>query len=213
VQTNHVGCGGNDAIGGSRQPVANGKPGASLCSTDRNHIDQSSAISPPRVAAMATISIQTPEIGDTAVATRLLAIQHAAYQIEADLIGYDGIPPLDETVDELQSQPVEWLAAFEGDAIVGAIGFVVEPDGSCDIDRLIVDPDHARRGIGRALVDAVLDHPIVTVSTGARNEPACALYESLGFQRTDEREIAPGINVVQFARPGPLQDEEVGRGS
>ncbi len=153
---------------------------------------------------MATISIQTPEVGDTAIATRLLAIQHAAYQIEADLIGYDGIPPLDETVDELQSQPIDWLAAFEGDAIVGAIGFVVAPDGSCDIDRLIVDPDQARRGIGRALVEAVLDHPVVTVSTGARNEPACALYESLGFHRTDEREVAPGINVVEFARPNPF---------
>ena len=162
---------------------------------------------------MATISIQTPEVGDTAIATRLLAIQHAAYQIEADLIGYDGIPPLDETVDELQSQPIEWLAAFEGDDIVGAIGFVVTPDGSCDIDRLIVDPDRARRGIGRALVETVLDHPIVTVSTGARNEPACALYESLGFHRTDEREVAPGISVVEYARPGPLPDEDVGRRS
>jgi len=156
------------------------------------------------VTPMAAISIRAPEVGDAAVAARLIEIQHAAYRVEADLIGYDGIPQLNETVNDLQAQPISWLAAFDDDSIVGAIGFVTRPDGSCDIDRLVVDPDRARRGIGRALVEAVLDHPVVTVSTGARNQPACALYESLGFHRTGEREVAPGINVVEFTRPNPF---------
>jgi ribosomal protein S18 acetylase RimI-like enzyme len=156
------------------------------------------------VTAMTAISIRAPNVDDAAIAARLLEIQHAAYRVEADLIGYDGIPQLGETVNDLQTQPINWLAAFDDGTIVGAVGFVPGPDGSCDIDRLVVDPSRTRRGIGRALVEVLLDRPLVTVSTGARNEPACALYESLGFHRTGEREVAPGITVVEFARPNPF---------
>lgn len=38
------------------------------------------------------------DLSDPDVADRVVAIQRAAYRVEADLIGFDGIPPLHDTV-------------------------------------------------------------------------------------------------------------------
>jgi ribosomal protein S18 acetylase RimI-like enzyme len=57
------------------------------------------------------------------------------------------------------------------------------------LQRLAVDPDHRRRGVGRALVVDALRWlrrwrvERVVVNTPHGNEPALALYESLGFRR------------------------------
>lgn len=55
---------------------------------------------------------------------------------------------------------------------------------------LIVDPDHRGRGVGRALLNAVVaalsarQAPRVVLSTAARNEPAQRFFERAGFRRT-----------------------------
>lgn len=60
------------------------------------------------------------------------------------------------------------------------------------ISDVIVWPDHRGRGIGKALVSALLDHPdLGTVSTWMLNtSDAQALYERFGFRRvTDGHEM------------------------
>jgi hypothetical protein len=54
-------------------------------------------------------------------APRMLEIQHSAYAVEAALIGDDRIPPLHETEADLLSSGREWIAAFDGRQISGAI--------------------------------------------------------------------------------------------
>jgi ribosomal protein S18 acetylase RimI-like enzyme len=55
---------------------------------------------------------------------------------------------------------------------------------------VIVAPDERRGGVGRALVGAMLEAftareaPRVVLSTAARNEPARAFFEGLGFRET-----------------------------
>lgn len=101
---------------------------------------------------------------------------------------------------------MRWLAALDGATLVGALGFTGDPDAGdveADIDRLIVDPAHHRRGIGAALVRAVLGRSsTVTVSTGRGNEPARALYAGLGFEHSGDREVLPGLWVSSFVRRG-----------
>jgi ribosomal protein S18 acetylase RimI-like enzyme len=143
--------------------------------------------------------IERLDLTDERVAARVLAIQRAAYAIEAELVGFDGIPPLHESLDELRAQRLEWLGVVDDGEIAGAIAITGE-GRACDIDRLVVDPAFHRRGIGRRLVQAVVHHAVVTVSTGADNAPAIALYESLGFRRTGRTEVAPGFWTVQFER-------------
>lgn len=141
--------------------------------------------------------IERLDLCDPSVADRVLEIQRAAYSVEAALIGFDRIPPLHESLDDLVEAPLEWLGVVERNVIVAAIA-ITGSGRRCDIDRLVVDPEHHRRGLGRRLVEAVLHHELVTVSTGEGNAPAIALYESLGFIRTGRIEVGPGVWTVQL---------------
>lgn len=137
---------------------------------------------------------------DAELAGALLGIQHAAYQVEARLIDDHRIPALSEDVDGLRAAGLLWLAAFVDDHLVGAIGWT-EGAKELDIDRLVVSPDAHRRGVGSTLVRHVLQRAgkrRVVVSTGRDNGPAKDLYERLGFARTAEAQVVPGLWVTHY---------------
>jgi len=146
--------------------------------------------------------IRPLDLSDRAVAERVLTIQHAAYAVEAELIGFDGIPPLQEDLTGLMASTEHWLGRYDGAALVGAVAYELTDD-SVDISRLIVDPAYARRGHGRALLD-YLDQleprPVSLVSTGSANTPAITLYKSRGYMEIGQVEVAPGVYVTQFRR-------------
>lgn len=134
------------------------------------------------------------------LARKLLEIQHAAYAVEATLIGDARIPALYEDVDALRSAPLLWLAAFIGDRLVGAVGWT-ETQEEVDIDRLVVAPDVHRRGVGSALVREVVQRAgkrRTIVSTGRDNVPARTLYEQLGFGHGGDEEVIPGLWVTRY---------------
>ena len=60
------------------------------------------------------------------------------------------------------------------------------------LNDLFVTPDYRRRGYGRALVQACIDHARKTnaasiiLETGIDNEPAKSLYTKLGFARSED---------------------------
>jgi ribosomal protein S18 acetylase RimI-like enzyme len=147
--------------------------------------------------------IETLYLSRRADAEQLLTLQRAAYRVEADLIGFDGIPPLHETLEELTRQPLQWIGIRINGEIVAALAFAINV-GHVDIDRLVVDPAHFGQGFGSALAEELLDHPRVTVSTGTGNFPARRLYEKLGFRVIGERKIAPGVSVTRYERLAPL---------
>ncbi len=140
---------------------------------------------------------------DEVLARSLLAVQRAAYAVEAALIGDDRIPPLHESLADLRAAPLRWLAAYDGSRLLGAVGWT-EDDTHVDIDRLVVEPTAHRRGVGRALTITVLAHAgtrRVLVATGRANRPARRLYESLGFTTVGDEEVVPGLWITRLARP------------
>ncbi len=138
-----------------------------------------------------------------ALAPRLLALQHAAYAVEADLIGDDRIPPLHETEQDLLAADLRWCAALDDVQVVAAIGYTVEDD-VVDLDRLVVDPGRHRQGVGASLVELVVAlAPRATVSTGRANRPARALYEGLGFTHEGDVEAEHGLWVSRYSRTEP----------
>jgi len=144
----------------------------------------------------------TPAV-DRELAGALLEVQHAAYAVEAGLIGDERIPPLHENLEDLQNAPLQWLAAFADGAPVGAVAWS-EDRCEVDIDRLLVAPSAHRRGVGSALVRAVLLRARgrrTTVSTGRDNTPARNLYERLGFSCADEEEVIPGLWITRYTHP------------
>lgn len=73
-------------------------------------------------------------------------------------------------------------------------------DKAVSLPLLAVNRDMRGRGVGKTLVNEILrlgsDRGLpVEVVTQARNKPACALYESLGFEILDE-------SLVYHLRPG-----------
>ncbi len=145
--------------------------------------------------------IELLDLSDRETAAQVLDVQRVAYRIEADLIGFDGIPPLHESLAELVAQPLEWIGIRRGGKVVAALAYQVAGD-LCDIDRLVVSPEHFGKGLASMLVGALLHHPRITVSTGTQNTPARRLYEKLGFQRIGERQIAHGVTVTHYERRG-----------
>jgi hypothetical protein len=89
------------------------------------------------------------DINDHQTAEAVLALQRRAYRVEADLIGSEGIPPLWETLEELQACGESFLGAAVDGRLAGAISWRFDA-ATIDIHRLIVDPDHFRRGLGTA---------------------------------------------------------------
>ncbi|HKA67577.1 MAG TPA: GNAT family N-acetyltransferase, partial [Actinomycetes bacterium] len=90
--------------------------------------------------------------------------------------------------------------------LAGILGYrwLDHPGGELDIDRLAIDPRFFRLGLASALLAALPAAAAVIVSTGARNEPALALYRRHGFEPTGSREIAPGVMVTELCRPAPI---------
>ena len=141
------------------------------------------------------------DLSDEARANELLALQRTSYAVEAALIGTSDIPPLKDTRETLARHGETFYGYFKGESLVGAISYKVE-DNVLDIHRLVVHPDHFRKGIGSSLVAFVEETGPrrILVSTGSDNGPAKNLYLSLGFRETREVEVAPKLRVTLFEK-------------
>jgi GNAT superfamily N-acetyltransferase len=143
------------------------------------------------------------DLRDPAVLDALLTLQHAAYQVEARLIGSHNIPPLTQSRDDLAADGLLYLGLQSGGRLLAAIAISDSPE-EVDIHKLMVDPPAHRRGLGRALLAAVLDRAgpsrRVIVQTAAANQPAIALYESRGFRIVRCWNAPDGLPLVGLSR-------------
>jgi ribosomal protein S18 acetylase RimI-like enzyme len=150
-----------------------------------------------------SFQIRAIDVTDPETAEQLLAVQHRAYAVEAELIGFDGIPPLQEDLAGLMASTEYWLGRYDGSSLVGAVAYELPDPETVEISRLVVDPAYTRQGHGRALLDHLDElerRPTSLVSTGTKNTPATRLYESRGYQELDRITVAPGVQVTQFRR-------------
>ena len=134
-------------------------------------------------------------------APALLELQRAAYQVEADLIGFQGIPALYESLEELQNTQETFYGAYQNQVLIGAVSYRLR-DTILDIHRLVVAPTHFRQGVARRLLEYLqkthADIEKIVVQTGSQNTPALALYQSFGFVLQEEISLTQGVKVTRL---------------
>ncbi|MEK0317079.1 GNAT family N-acetyltransferase [Cohnella sp. 56] len=133
-------------------------------------------------------------------------LQHAAYRIEAELIGVPDLPPLHDTIASLQAADETFWGCRDDDGeLIGAIAAERADDGTAVISRMMVHPEHFREGVATALIGHLLaqwpDAASWEVTAEARNRPAIALYERFGFQSEASFKPRDDITMITMRRP------------
>ncbi|MEU4016444.1 GNAT family N-acetyltransferase [Microbacterium sp. NPDC028030] len=118
-------------------------------------------------------------------AGEVLTVQRAAFVSEAKIYGSVDMPPLTQTLTELQAElrSESGLAARIDGRLVGAIRFV-EKDDMLLIGRIAIAPDVQGEGVGRMLLESAEKSSTARVAelfTGSLSEANIRLYERCGY--------------------------------
>jgi ribosomal protein S18 acetylase RimI-like enzyme len=141
-------------------------------------------------------------------ADEILTLQKLAYQSEAELYGVFDIPPLRQTVAEMESDIERQvvLRAVNAGRIIGSVR-AYAARGTCHIGRVIVHPDCQNRGLGRQLMAAIeREFPDVAryeLFTGQRSERNLHFYRKLGYRPCRTERLSDVLSLVFLEKPAP----------
>ena len=136
------------------------------------------------------------------IAEEIRAIFQASYTVEAKMLKAVDFPPLKRTVAQFLKSDSEFYAYYLIKNIEGVIE-IENDEGLTHIQSLVVYPKYFRKGIGRKLVQFILDtykSSIFTVETGVENIPAVELYKSFDFEEKDRWDTNHGVIKVRFKK-------------
>lgn len=134
-------------------------------------------------------------------AEEILALQKLAYQSEAAIYNDDTIPPLTQTLEEIEADFAEqvFLKVVVDGRIVGSVRTHVQ-EGTCVVGRLIVHPDFQNQGIGVMLLNGIeetfCDAGRFELFTGSRSEKNLYLYQKLGYRIFRSEELTDKVSLV-----------------
>ena len=136
----------------------------------------------------------------------ILALQYRAYRSEARLLGNDRIPPLMQTLKDVEREYREGIvlkAVDEVGVIIGSVRAREEGD-TLYISKLMVLPEKQGRGIGTQLLVAVekaCPKPRYELFTSNMSLKNLKLYEGLGYVRFREEEMdIPDLKSVYMEK-------------
>jgi GNAT superfamily N-acetyltransferase len=134
----------------------------------------------------------------------VLALQLAAYRVEAKLLGVEDLPPMLDRPEDLLACGESFLAETTPDGqLAGLLAYAVA-NHEVELCRLMVDPHRFRGGTASRLLDAleaeVPGWRVMRVTTGSGNLPALALYGKRGFAAVASRPVREGLRLVTLER-------------
>ena len=135
----------------------------------------------------------------------ILKLQHRAYQSEAALFGNKDILPLTQTLDEVIEEYNEGLVLKMTDGSGVIIGSVraKEKDGTVYIGKLMVRPDHQKKGFGKRLlleVEKYYPGKRYELFTSTRSKDNIRLYESAGYREFDRKAVDDELIFVYMEK-------------
>ncbi|MFN8459347.1 MAG: GNAT family N-acetyltransferase [Anaerolineae bacterium] len=150
--------------------------------------------------------ISRVDIHQPDIAWQIYTLQQAAYHIESQIIGYPTLPPLMESLEDLQQSGEQFLAFQAAGQLAGVLSYTHSPN-ALEICRMMVSPAYFRRGIAGKLLQAVetIEPNInqIVVSTAAQNQPALSLYQKYGYRQTFTTTLPDGLKLVTLHKQLP----------
>ncbi len=135
----------------------------------------------------------------------ILQLQYLAYQSEAALFGNKDIPPLKETIDEVIAEfesVIILKMVDENGSIIGSVRAKAAA-GTAYIGKLMVHPDHQRKGYGRRLLTEIEKYfpgGRYELFTSTRSVDNIRLYESVGYREFDRRAVDDELVFVYMEK-------------
>tara|TARA_B100000700_G_C15043982_1_gene856875 strand:- start:2834 stop:3292 length:459 start_codon:yes stop_codon:yes gene_type:complete len=136
------------------------------------------------------------------IASQIREMFQCSYQVEAELLNAVNFPPLQRKLSDFINSGSEFYAHYQSNFISGVVEVKKQKDLT-HIQSLVVHPKYFRQGIGRKLVQFVLEKytsKIFTVETGLKNYPAIKLYRIFNFQEQGQWDTDHGVTKVRFQK-------------
>ena len=146
--------------------------------------------------------IQKINLNHPGTLNSLYELQLKSYLVEARIVKSKMLPPLLEKKEDLLASDEVFWAIVSAKKIMGAVS-VFEDVDFVQICRLFIDPDYFRQGLAKQLLEYVFTqfpNRKIIVSTGSLNEPACLLYESLGFSILERINTEIGVELSVYIK-------------
>jgi len=136
----------------------------------------------------------------------ILALQYLAYESEARLLNNWNIPPLKQTLEEVEAEFDKGIILKAVDKTGAVIGSVRawEDQNTVYIGKLMVHPQWQGKGIGTKLLLSVENeypdcrYELFTSTMSVKN---IALYERCGYRIFNEKQISETLRFVYLEKP------------
>ena len=136
---------------------------------------------------------------------KILDLQYIAYQSEARLFKDQDIPPLKQTLADVEKeyQKGNILKALDDDKnIIGSVRAFCD-NGTVYIGKLMVHPSKQGQGIGtKLLIEMEKQYPNqrYELFTSTRSEKNIVLYQKLGYKVFDEKQVTEELRFVYMEK-------------
>ena len=140
-------------------------------------------------------------------ASEILALQKLAYLSEAEICQDYTIPPLTQTLAEIERefQTQTILKTIVNGKIIGSVRAYLKQD-TCYIGRVIVHPDFQNQGIGAKLmreIEGRFAHAKrYELFTGEKSERNLYFYQKLGYRIVRKGELTGKVPLVFLEKIG-----------
>lgn len=135
----------------------------------------------------------------------ILQLQRLAFRSEAELLNDYNIPPLRQTLEEVEMEYHNGilLKAINGTGkLIGSVrGHAAE--GTLHIGKLMVHPNYQGCGFGAELlrrIESLSPEPRYELFTSDMSGRNIAFYERAGYRRFREQHISPGLTLVYLEK-------------